>query len=107
MRFVNKVVLVTGGGSGIGRATALAFAAEGATVAVAGRSVEPLAETVKLVETAGGVASAVPTDVTSEADVAGMVETVVDRHGGLHVAFNNAGLLVPGGVADLAAADWA
>jgi NAD(P)-dependent dehydrogenase (short-subunit alcohol dehydrogenase family) len=107
MRFVDKVVLVTGGGSGIGRATALAFAAEGATVAVAGRSAEPLAETVKLVETAGGVASAVPADVTSEDDVVAMVETVVGRHGGLHVAFNNAGLLVPGGVVDLPAADWA
>jgi NAD(P)-dependent dehydrogenase (short-subunit alcohol dehydrogenase family) len=107
MRFVDKVVLVTGGGSGIGRAAALAFAAEGATVAVAGRSVEPLAQTVKLVEAAGGVASAVPADVTSEDDVAAMVATVVDRHGGLHVAFNNAGLLVPGGVADLSTADWA
>lgn len=107
MRFENKVVLVTGGGSGIGRAAALAFAAEGATVAVAGRSVEPLAETVKLVEADGGVASAVPADVTSEDDVVAMVETVVARHGGLHVAFNNAGLFVPGGVADLSAADWA
>jgi NAD(P)-dependent dehydrogenase (short-subunit alcohol dehydrogenase family) len=106
MRFVSKVVLVTGGGSGIGRAAALAFAAEGATVAVAGRSAEPLAQTVKLVEAAGGVASAVPADVTSEDEVAGMVATVVGRHGGLHVAFNNAGLLVPGGVADLSAADW-
>lgn len=106
MRFVNKVVLVTGGGSGIGRAAALAFAAEGATVAVAGRSVEPLAETVKLIEAEGGAASAVPTDVTDESEVAAMIETVVDRHGGLHVAFNNAGLFVPGRVADLSAEDW-
>lgn len=106
MRFVDKIVLVTGGGSGIGRAAALAFAAEGATVAVAGRSVEPLAETVRLVEAAGGVASAVVADVTSEDDVAAMVETVVGRHGGLHVAFNNAGLFVAGGVADLSVADW-
>lgn len=106
MRFENQVVLVTGGGSGIGRAVALAFAAEGATVAVAGRSPEPLAQTVKLVEEAGGTASAVPTDVTSEDDVAAMVETVVRRHGGLHVAFNNAGVFVPGGVADLSSAEW-
>jgi NAD(P)-dependent dehydrogenase (short-subunit alcohol dehydrogenase family) len=98
---------VTGGGSGIGRAAALAFAAEGAVVAVAGRSLEPLAETVKLIETAGGVASAVPTDVTEESEVAAMVETVVDRHGGLDVAFNNAGLFVPGSAADLSAGDWA
>ena len=106
MRFENQVVLVTGGGSGIGRAVALAFAAEGATVAVSGRSPEPLAQTVKLVEEAGGTASAVPTDVTSEDDVAAMVETVVRRHGGLHVAFNNAGVFVPGGVADLSSAEW-
>lgn len=107
MRFVNQVVLVTGGGSGIGRAAALAFAAEGAAVAVAGRSAEPLAQTVKLVEAAGGVASAVPADVSREDDVAAMVETVVSRHGGLHVAFNNAGVFVPGGVTDLSASEWA
>jgi NAD(P)-dependent dehydrogenase (short-subunit alcohol dehydrogenase family) len=106
MRFENQVVLVTGGGSGIGRATALAFAAEGATVAVAGRSLEPLAQTVKLVEEAGGTASAVTADVSREDDVAAMVETVVQRHGGLHVAFNNAGVFVPGGVADLSVAEW-
>lgn len=106
MRFENQVVLVTGGGSGIGRSVALAFAAEGATVAVAGRSLEPLAQTVKLVEEAGGTASAVTADVSREDDVAAMVETVVQRHGGLHVAFNNAGVFVPGGVADLSVAEW-
>ncbi len=107
MRFVDKVVLVTGGGSGIGRATARAFAAEGATVVVAGRSPEPLAHTVKLIEAEDGVASAVPADVTREADVIRLVETTVARHGGLHVAFNNVGVLVRGGVADLSSADWA
>lgn len=106
MRFTSKVVLVTGGGSGIGRAAALAFAAEGATVAVAGRSPEPLAETVKLIAAAGGEASTVVADVARESDVVDMVETVVARHGGLHVAFNNAGVFVPGGVADLSLAEW-
>jgi NAD(P)-dependent dehydrogenase (short-subunit alcohol dehydrogenase family) len=106
MRFENQVVLVTGGGSGIGRAAACAFAAEGATVAVVGRSAEPLAQTVKLIESAGGAASAVPADVTRADDAAAMVETVVRRHGGLHVAFNNAGVFVPGGVADLTVEDW-
>lgn len=106
MRFENQVVLVTGGGSGIGRAAACAFAAEGATVAVVGRSAEPLAQTVKLIESAGGTASAVPADVTRADDAAAMVETVVRRHGGLHVAFNNAGVFVPGGVANLTVEEW-
>ncbi len=89
-RFAGKIVLVTGGSSGIGRATAKAFAAEGATVVVAGRDEQRLASAVQEI---GGVASAVVADVTDSADVARMVETVVARHGGLDVAFNNAGIL--------------
>lgn len=89
-RFAGKIVLVTGGSSGIGRATAKAFAAEGATVVVAGRDERRLASTVREI---GGPASAVVADVTDSADVARMVETVVARHGGLDVAFNNAGIL--------------
>ncbi|OXM61766.1 glucose 1-dehydrogenase [Amycolatopsis vastitatis] len=99
VRFTGKVVLVTGGGSGIGRATARAFAAEGATVVVAGRNEQRLASAVKEI---GGDASAVTVDVTDSADVARMVETIVARHGGLHVAFNNAGILgEPAPAADL------
>ncbi len=98
-RFTGKVVLVTGGGSGIGRATARAFAAEGATVVVAGRDEQRLASAVNEI---GGDASAVTVDVTDSGDVARMVETVVARHGGLHVAFNNAGILgEPAPAADL------
>jgi NAD(P)-dependent dehydrogenase (short-subunit alcohol dehydrogenase family) len=104
-RFTGKVVLVTGGGSGIGRATARAFAAEGATVVVAGRDERRLASAV---EELGGEASAVTVDVTDSADVARLVETVVARHGGLDVAFNNAGVLgSPAPVADLAEDDFA
>ncbi|MEV4053908.1 glucose 1-dehydrogenase [Amycolatopsis sp. NPDC049688] len=98
-RFAGKVVLVTGGGSGIGRATARAFAAEGATVVVAGRDEQRLASAVGEI---GGDASAVTVDVTDSGDVARMVETVVARHGRLDVAFNNAGILgSPAPVADL------
>jgi NAD(P)-dependent dehydrogenase (short-subunit alcohol dehydrogenase family) len=101
-RFASKVVLVTGGGSGIGRATARAFAAEGATVVVAGRDERRLASAVEVMEGGGATASAVTVDVTDAADVARMVETVVARHGGLDVAFNNAGILgEPAPVADL------
>ncbi|MGW4062069.1 glucose 1-dehydrogenase [Amycolatopsis sp. NPDC004747] len=98
-RFAGKVVLVTGGGSGIGRATARAFAGEGATVIVAGRDERRLASAVAEI---GGGASAVTVDVTDSADVARMVEMVVARHGGLDVAFNNAGILgSPAAAADL------
>lgn len=106
-RFVNKVALITGGGSGIGRATALAFAREGATVVIAGRKAESLAHTVKLIEADGGTASTVIADVTKEMDVVAMVETTVHRHGGLHIAFNNAGIVGKfGPAADLDAEIW-
>lgn len=107
-RFADKVALVTGGGSGIGRATARAFAREGATVVVAGRTPEPLTETVKLIEADAGRASAVTADVTRADDVARLAQTAVNRHGGLDVAFNNAGTLgVPAVAAELDEAVWA
>lgn len=103
-RFAGKVVLVTGGSSGIGRETAKAFAAEGATVVVAGRDEQRLATAVKEI---GGDASAVTVEVTDSASVARMVETVVARHGGLDVAFNNAGVLgSPAPAADLGEDDF-
>lgn len=103
-RFAGKVVLVTGGGSGIGRATARAFAGEGATVVVAGRDGRRLESAVREL---GGDASAVTVDVTDSADVARMVTTVVARHGGLDVAFNNAGILgSPAPAADLGEDDF-
>ncbi len=98
-RFAGKVVLVTGGGSGIGLTTAKAFAAEGATVVVAGRDEQRLVSAVKEI---GDAASAVTVDVTDSADVARMVDTIVARHGRLDVAVNNAGILgSPAPVADL------
>ena len=105
-RFTGKTVLITGGGSGIGRATALAFAAEGATVAVAGRRGEPLDRTVRLIKEAGGQASAITADVSSPADAARLVATTADRHGGLHIAFNNAGIIEAGPLADMDQTAW-
>lgn len=105
-RFTGKTVLVTGGGSGIGRATALAFAREGAVVAVAGRRREPLDQTVRLIEEAGGQATAVTADVSSPADAQRLVAAVTERHGGLHVAFNNAGIIEAGPLADMDDAAW-
>jgi len=90
--FQNKVVLVTGGTSGIGRATAIAFAKEGATVVIAGRRKAEGAETVTHVEKVGGKGLFVQADVADEAQVKALVDTVVSQFGRLDVAFNNAGI---------------
>ena len=105
-RFVGKVALVTGAGSGIGRTAALAFAREGAAVVAAGRGAEALDETVRLISDAGGRALAVAADVSSAPDVAVLVDTAVQRYGGLDVAVNNAGVFRAGPIADMAEEDW-
>src|SRR3954454_11408437 len=87
-----KVALVTGGASGIGRATAVAMAREGARVAVADRAEETAADTVALINAAGGQAIAIGGDVTKEADVAAMVARTVSAFGRIDCAFNNAGV---------------
>jgi NAD(P)-dependent dehydrogenase (short-subunit alcohol dehydrogenase family) len=104
--FANKTVLVTGGGSGIGQAVALDFARHGATVAVAGRRSDPLEQTVEQIQALGADASAIPADLTDAAQVASLVQTVVDRYGRLDIAVNNAGTNSLGLVADLDEADW-
>ncbi|WP_121746915.1 glucose 1-dehydrogenase [Streptomyces sp. E2N166] len=106
-RFTGRTALVTGAGSGIGRAVALALAAEGAHVVVTGRGREPLDETVALVEAAGGKALAVTADVSRAADVRSVVDAAVDHFGSLDVAVNNAGVFRGGvAVADLPEEDW-
>jgi NAD(P)-dependent dehydrogenase (short-subunit alcohol dehydrogenase family) len=90
-QFAGKSALVTGGGSGIGRATALALAAEGALVTVAGRTQETLKETVHLIEAAGGSARFVVADMTDEAQVEKAVNAATADIGHLDLAVNNAG----------------
>jgi NAD(P)-dependent dehydrogenase (short-subunit alcohol dehydrogenase family) len=88
--FEGKVALVTGGGSGLGRAFALEFARLGAGVVVAGRRPEPLDETVGLIEGQGGKALGQPTDVRDPEQVDALVAGAVDRFGRVDVLVNNA-----------------
>jgi NAD(P)-dependent dehydrogenase (short-subunit alcohol dehydrogenase family) len=102
-----KTALITGSGSGIGRAACLVFAREGARIVAADLSAEAAAHTVALVQAAGGHAVSVVGDVSSEADVVQMMETVVDLFGHLDCAFNNAGITGdPIGQGGRKLADW-
>jgi NAD(P)-dependent dehydrogenase (short-subunit alcohol dehydrogenase family) len=87
-----KSALITGGGGGIGRATSLAFAREGARVAVADAAESTAKETVGQINAAGGQAMSLTGDVTSAAAVEAMVKSVVAAYGRLDCAFNNAGI---------------
>src|SRR4051794_40723749 len=91
--FSGKVALVTGGASGIGKATALAFAREGAKVAVASRNLERCQDTVRDITEQGGEAIAVRLDVSCAHDVQTAIQTIVETYGQLDYAFNNAGTL--------------
>ncbi len=88
----DKIALVTGGTSGIGRATAIAYARAGAKVVVSGRREQEGKETVALIEKAGGTGLFVRADVAKEADVKNLVEATLRAYGRLDIAFNNAGV---------------
>ena len=91
-RFTNKVVFITGAASGIGRAAALAFAAEGARLAILDRSVEALEAVQASVKDAGGEVLTIACDVSSPDQVEAAIQQIVDRFGRLDIAFNNAGV---------------
>jgi NAD(P)-dependent dehydrogenase (short-subunit alcohol dehydrogenase family) len=93
MMLKDKVALVTGGTSAIGRATAIAYAKQQAKVVVVGRRIDEGEETVRLIQEAGGEAFFVQSDVTKEADVKAMVDKAVGVFGRLDIAFNNAGMV--------------
>jgi len=93
--FTGKVAIVTGGSAGIGRATAVAFAREGAKVVVASRRIKEGEETVQLIKRAGSDGFFIKTDVAKAAEVKTMVEKTVATYGRLDYAFNNAGVIEP------------
>ena len=106
MRLANKVAIITGAGSGIGKATALLFAAEGACV-VAG--VHHVPDIAPLQGEAGGLPGTlvgVQADVACEEDIVGLIRTAVGRFGGVDILFNNAGIEVAGTVTDVSDEDW-
>lgn len=103
-RFAGKTVLITGGGTGMGKAAALRFGREGANVVVAGRRAAELDAVAGEIDKEGGRALAVPTDVTDANAVRALVEQTVATFGALDLAWNNAGLLR--GFKPLVDVDW-
>ncbi|MCB0642296.1 MAG: SDR family oxidoreductase [Phaeodactylibacter sp.] len=91
-QFIDKVVLVTGGASGIGRETAVAFGREGATVVVSDVNEQEGAQTVQLIQEVGGAAAFITADVGQHEQVKGLIAAIVAQHGRLDIAFNNAGV---------------
>ena len=107
MRLAGKRALITGGGTGIGRATAELFAREGAAVMVSGRRTTELAETVRRVAAGGGRAGLVAGDVSSPADAERMVRETVTALGGIDLLVNNAGIIVRNAsVTSVSLEDW-
>ena len=106
MDLYGSVAIVTGGGSGIGRATALLLAERKARVAVCGRRPEALGETVAMIERSGSLAVAVVTDVREVAQVNAMVRAVLDQFGRIDVLVNNAGIAIAKPVVETTEEDW-
>jgi NAD(P)-dependent dehydrogenase (short-subunit alcohol dehydrogenase family) len=105
-RFENKVVIVTGGTSGIGRAAALMFAAEGGRVAFCGRNVERGKKVEDQIKESGGEAVFIRADVRNESEVKAFIDRTIENYGRLDVAFNNAGISIEKPLHDYSAAEF-
>ncbi len=106
MQLKNKKAIVTGGAGGIGRATALAFAAEGASVAVVDLQAEAAEKVAAEIRAAGGEAVAITADVSNEADVKRVIDTVVAEFGTVNVVFNNAGIIKRKTATEIEVDEW-
>jgi NAD(P)-dependent dehydrogenase (short-subunit alcohol dehydrogenase family) len=105
-RFEGKVVVITGAAMGIGRVTAQAFAHEGGSIVIGDIDEAGRNETVRLIEDAGGKATAVQCDVRKASDVQNLIQTAVDTYGGVDVLYNSAGVVRYGTVEELTEDDW-
>ena len=105
-RFEGKTALVTGATSGIGRVTALAFAREGAKVAVTGRRESEGEETLRLIQEAGGEGIYIEADVTIESQVEALIEKIISAYGRIDCAFNNAGEIILSPVSEQTEANY-
>lgn len=116
MLLKDRISIVTGGSSGIGRGIALEFAREGASVVIADKQESPLqgkyhekdatTPTVQEIEKLGAQGIFIKIDVSDESQVAGMIQRTVEHFGGLDILVNNAGIHIPGGSQDISIADW-
>jgi len=106
MRLKNKVAIVTGASKGIGKAIAIAYAREGASVVIASRSLDLLAEIEKQIQAAGGEAMALPLDVRNPESVNAMVDKTVAKYGRLDILVNNAGISMACPSEQLSQEDW-
>jgi len=106
MRLKNKVAIITGGGTGIGRGIAIMFAKEGAYVVVCGRRKEPLTEVVKTIEEAGGEATYCIVDVSSATQIQEMVNITLAKWGQIDILVNNAGVYIAHDIASTNEEEW-
>jgi meso-butanediol dehydrogenase / (S,S)-butanediol dehydrogenase / diacetyl reductase len=106
MKLSSKVAIVTGAGAGIGRATSLLFAREGANVAAVDLVSDGIQTLVKEIHSAGGAAEAIVADVSNAGDVEQCVQKILGRFGRIDILYNNAGIVVPGKIHQISEADW-
>ena len=116
MRLKDRIAIITGGSSGIGRGIALEFAREGARIVIADKQAAPFrgkyhetdvtTPTVTEIEKLGAQGIFVQTDVASESQIAHVIQQTVEHFGGLDILVNNAGIHIPGGAQELSIADW-